>query len=40
MRQELLDFLDWTLENVQSVDELIDEQENTVDRYLLYLEEE
>ena len=39
MKQELLDFLEWTMENVSDISELIDEHEDVVNRYLKYLEE-
>jgi len=39
MKQELLDFLEWTLENVSDVSELIDEHEDLVDRYLKDIED-
>ena len=34
MREELLEFLEWAVENVSDVSELIDEHEILVDRYL------
>tara|TARA_B110000046_G_scaffold118928_1_gene125572 strand:+ start:107 stop:229 length:123 start_codon:yes stop_codon:yes gene_type:complete len=40
MKQELLDFLEWTMENVTDVTELIDEHEDVVNRYLDHKENE